>query len=95
MTIRQFTVDNTTWTRIVVPVDCSSVTLADAGAATAIKLRSDPADATTEKSVAAVAQPYSITSRPVGSARSVYATGVTAIFAQAAAGTITVVATFV
>lgn len=95
MTIRQFTVDNTTWTRIVVPVDCSAVTLADAAGAAAIKLRSTDTDATTEKSVAAAAQPYSITSQPVGSARSIYAAGQTAVFAQAAAGTITVVATFV
>lgn len=95
MTIRQFTVDNSTWTRITAPVDCSAVTIADAALATAIKVRSDSADATTEKSIAAVAQPYSITSRPVGSARSIYPATGTVVFAQAAAGTITVVVTYV
>lgn len=95
MTVKQFTVDNTTWTPIVAPVPCNAVTLIDSAAPPVadLKVRSTPTDSATEKTYAA-AVGVSLNAATIGTFRSVYQTGQVLFYVQASAGAPTLVGTF-
>lgn len=95
MTVKQFAVDNVTWTPIVAPVPCNAVTLIDGAAPPVadLKVRSVSTDSTTEKTFAA-AVGVSLNTNPIGSGRSAYQIGQTLFFVQASAGAPTLVGTF-
>lgn len=94
MIIKRLTLDALTWTPIVAPVDCQQFGLSEDTLSSAIKLRSDPTDSTTEMTLPAGYQGKVITP-PAGATRSNFAKNQIIVYAQSPLGTITAVATFV
>ncbi len=97
MDVQRVTVDSVTWTPITAPFSCNGLTVQDDAAATAIKVRTDSADSTTEFTVHAGmlgrvgVDPIFIGIKPAAN----FIKAGTAFYLQSATGTITVVAIFV
>lgn len=94
MTIKQFTVDSVTWTKIVAPVPCNGVTLMESTLTVALKVRSDPTDATSEQPLPIGFQGTVIPGTQVGTTVANFQTNSVVCYVQSSVGTITVVAGF-
>lgn len=102
MRIQQFMLDALTWTPIRVPDPvpdvndlggCNGFTLKDSVGTTAIKIRSDPSDMTTEMTIPVGLQ--GVVNVPISpSSRVRFPTKEIVTYAQSAGGTITAVASF-
>jgi len=83
-TIRRLTIDAVTWTPVVTPFPCRRIAIEQGDGVNDLKIRSDAADANTEKTIAAgTLQP--LTSEFLGD--TVGGPGETVCYLQAAAGT--------
>ena len=94
--IKRFTISTGNWTPIVTPFGCNNVTLEQADADNAAKLRTDVADANTEKILQAGAEKTiaSPTSDALPGPRYRWPEGATVCQVQAVAGTGPIVAEF-
>lgn len=94
--IKQFTIGPATWTPIVTPINCNNVSLEQSDQANDAKMRTNSADAATEKSLPAGIE-HRITppdSRGLGSPRHRWLAGNTVLYVQSVAGTGPIVAEF-
>jgi hypothetical protein len=97
MTIQRVTVDAVTWTAISAPFSCNGLTIQDAAGTTAIKVRTNSSDSTTELTIPAGIQanievdPITIGIKPSAN----FIKSGTAFYLQSGTGTITVVVTYI
>lgn len=99
-TIKQFTVTAVAWTAIVAPQDCNNFSLIESARATAFKIRTDSADATTQDTIAAGYQEAGLGTLQGGQQVQMegrftrYKSGETICYVQSSSGTITIIARF-
>jgi len=83
--IRRIVIDNATWTALTPPIDCTSVRITLGSDPSNLRIRTDSADAATEKIIAAGFE-LTVASNP-GAASIPFQAGVTLFWMQALSGT--------